>query len=181
MKKNIYRLSLSCILAIVTLSFAKAQEWTKYKSAEMNFSILFPKSPAESEQSTPTALGNMTLHILMADLSQDASASNMLYMVNYTAFPDSVSSDHKDKMDAFFEGSINGMVKNVNGTLASSKNIDYKSFPGREIKVEIQGGVITAREILIHNKLYIVMVISATGKDDNADVKKFFDSFESEG
>jgi len=181
MKKNIYKLSFAFLLAIVTMAFAQAQSWTKYQSAEMKFGMLFPKSPAASEQSTPTALGNLTLHILLADMSQDPSASNMLYMVNYSAFPDSVSSDRKDKLDAFFDGSVNGMAKNVNGKLLSSKNIEYKSFPGREVKVEIQGGIITAREFLIHNRLYIMMVISATGKDTNTDVTKFFDSFESEG
>lgn len=84
-------------------------------------------------------------------------------------------------MDPLFTNSVNGMAKNVQGTVKSIKTITYNEFPGREAKVDVQGkAIITARLYLIHNRLYMIMVFSATGKDDNADVAKFLDSFESE-
>jgi len=169
------------IVAMLSVSALHAQNWVNYRSAEMKVNMLFPKKPVEQPQTQQTAVGPINLHITMLDQSNDPSASNMVYMMNYSAFPDSISSDRQDKLGDFFGGSISGMVKNINGTLISQKTIAYKTFPGREIKVDVQGqGTITARLILIHNRFYILMAISATGKDKNPDVAKFLDSFQSE-
>ncbi|HWB27174.1 MAG TPA: hypothetical protein VG738_16975 [Chitinophagaceae bacterium] len=185
MKKTSKKSILPVIALIFTLlgsfSVSSAQEWIKYASAEMNFKAQFPLKPVEQQQSTPTAAGPIKMNMVMVDLSQNAEASNMLYMINYSALPDSISSDHQEKMDAFFDGAVKGMAKNVNGSLVSSKRMEYKGFPGDDAKIDLQGqGIITARAILIHNRFYILMVISGAGKDTNPDVTKFFDSFESE-
>lgn len=182
--KTPIRLLLSCILIITTAftQYAQAQDWVKFDAKQdMKFTMLFPQQPQQQDQTAQTAIGAVKVSMAMVDFSQNPKATNMLYMASHTVFPDSVSSDKMAKTDAFFEGSINGMVKNVQGTLLTTKTISYKSFPGREIKADVQGqATITARLYLIHNRLYILLVFSPPGKDDNADVAKFLNSFQSE-
>lgn len=178
---TLIKLLLSCIL-IITVQAANAQEWVKFDaSQDMKFSMLFPQQPQQQEQVTQSAAGPLKIHMVMLDFSNNTGASNMLYMASYTLLPDSINSDKKEMMDPLFTNSINGMAKNVQGTVKSTKTIAYKGFPGREAKVDVQGqAIITARIYLIHNRLYMAMVFSASGKDDNADAAKFLDSFESE-
>ncbi|HVX49926.1 MAG TPA: hypothetical protein VHB48_07205 [Chitinophagaceae bacterium] len=185
MKKNTLAIRtpafIAAILLFCSVSALHAQDWVKYESAEMKFKAIFPVKPSEQEQTTPTAAGDVKLHIIMADLSETPSATNMVYMINYSEMPDSVSSDVPDKLDAVFNGAVNGMAKNVNGSLLSSKRTTYKQFPAVDAKVDMQGqATITARVILVHNKMYLLAVISAPGKDDNPDLAKFFNSFESD-
>lgn len=178
--QNTVRLCL-ITLAVFLVSFASAQNWYTYSSPAMKYKISFPQQPQEQKQTTQTAAGPVDLDIVLLDLSQNPSASNMVYAVNYTLFPDSLNSDRKDKMDAFFEGSVNGMATNMNGKVSSKKAITYKGFPGTEAKIDLQGqATVTARLILIHNRFYMQMVVSAANKDSNADVTKFLESFESE-
>lgn len=160
----------------------RAQDWVKFDAKQdQKFSVLFPQQPQKQDQVTQTAAGPLKISMVMLDLSQKPAASNMLYMASYTPLPDSLNSDRSDKLDGLFTGSINGMAKNVQGTVKSTKVISYKSFPGRETKVDVQGqAIITSRLYLIHNRLYMLMVFSATDKDDNADITKFLNSFESE-
>jgi len=179
--KALTRLFLSCIV-IVFAQATHAQGWVKFDAKQdMKFTVLFPQKPQIQEQNAQTAVGPVKVSMAMVDLSQDTKATNMLYMASHTLFPDSVNADKIGKTDAFFEGSINGMIKNVQGTVTSTKTISYKTFPGREVKADVQGqATITARLYLIHSRLYILLVFSPVGKDDNADVAKFLNSFESE-
>jgi hypothetical protein len=179
-KNTVFALLSFCTIA-TAFAFTWPQGWVPFESKEFRFKIAFPAAPELTSQLANTALGAMTLHIAQLDVSGDSSNSNLVYMVNYTQFPDSINSDRKDRLERFFNGSINSMVKNVQGTLLSQKEIDYKGYPGREIQVNMQGqATITAKLILIKKKYFNIMVMTSPKKEYNADMAKFFDSFEGE-
>lgn len=115
----------------------------------------------------------------------DASSSNkkdenLVYMINVTDYPaEAIHSDKKDNLKTFFDGAVNGAVTNVGGKLISQKEVVFKGYPGREIKVDFQDGmaIITMRTILVKNRNYIIQTICETAKDGNKSMTKFFDSF----
>ena len=184
MIKRKIKIAFDILLVLCTLAtcfaFVDPAEWQIFESKEFQFKMSFPDKPAFSTQLVNTALGAMTLHIAQLDVSGDSTNPNLVYMINYTQFPDSINSDRKDKLDKFFDGSIAGMAKNVQGTVLSQKTIDYKGYPGREIRVDMPGqAVITARLILIKSRYFNMMVMTAPTKEPNAGISKFFDSFES--
>lgn len=185
MTKNILKSMAAAILLlcffITSTSFTEPEEWKQFESKECRFKINFPAGVTQTSQPVKTAAGTLTLHVFQADVSSDTANNNLMYMVNYSAMPDSLNSTRKEKMDAFFEGSINGMARNINGTVLSQKNVDYKGYPGREVRVDLQGqATLTVKLILIENRYYILMAITSVPKEPNADIKKFFDSFENE-
>jgi hypothetical protein len=185
MTKNILKSMAAAILLlcffITSTSFTEPKEWKQFESKECRFKINFPAEVTQTSQPVKTAAGDLTLHIFQADVSSDTANNNIIYMVNYSALPDSINSTRKEKMDDFFERSINGMVRNAKGTVLSQKKVDYKSYPGREVRVDLQGqATLTVKLILIENRYYILLAITAVAKEPNTDIKKFFDSFENE-
>ena len=171
-------LLLFCLL-VTTFGFIEPKQWQTFESKECRFKINFPGEATHSSQPIATAAGQLKLDIFQFDAYADTSNNNLVYMVNYSVLPDSINSNNKDKLDLFFEGSINGMATNTKGTVLSQKQADYKGYPGREVRVDLQGqATITVKLILIENRYYILMAISAVPKEPNTDIKKFFDSFE---
>ena len=54
----------------------------------------------------------------MLDLSKSKDSQNLIYMSNCTVYPKkSISSEKKELIEDFFNGAINGAVKNVKGKL----------------------------------------------------------------
>jgi hypothetical protein len=90
--------------------------------------------------------------------------------------------DNPEFLRGFFDGLVNGGVKEVNGTFIEGKDIFYKSFPGREIKVDYDKGtaIVTMRFYIVKDKVFSLQTISFPGMDRNANSRKFFDSFEVE-
>ena len=73
------------------------------------------------------------------------------------------------------------MAKNIGGTISGDVEIDINGNPGREFvmdgKVSNQDVTAKARISLVANRLYEVMVLSAKGSTNMADVNNFLTSF----
>lgn len=165
------------MIVVFTTSFVLKADW--FLLDEPSFSILFPKKPEAQVQSVKSAIGDLTMNINMYDGSKD-NDENFLYGIITTEYPDSlINSDKKEKLAAFFRGSVDGAVKNVQGKLLSEKDIEMNGFPGREARVDFQNGlaIILMRSYLVHNKMYILQTITETKKEGNASVLKFYNSF----
>lgn len=172
-------LLLLLFISVLTLSFTEPKEWHSFESKECGFKIDFPGQAVHSTQPIQTAAGELKLDIFQLDISADTSNNNGIYLVNYSILPDSINSSRTEKMDAFFDGSVNGMATNVKGTVLSTKVISYNGYPGRIARVDMQGqAIITAKLILIKNKYYMIMTMTLPAKEPNIDITKFFDSFE---
>jgi uncharacterized lipoprotein YehR (DUF1307 family) len=75
---------------------------------------------------------------------------------------------------------INGAVKNINGKLLSEKETVFKTYPGREIKIDYGEGsaIVTMKMILVQNKIFALQTISFYGKENNSNATKFYSSFD---
>jgi hypothetical protein len=167
------------IIAILTMSFISSDEW--YQCETKNYKILFPKKPSESSQIDNSAIGELTLNLNIYEVSENDTDDNLVYMVNETAYPETViNSDKKDLLDNFFRKSIDGAVNNVHGKLLSEKIMELNKFPGREIRIDFQNGlaVIKMRMFLIKNRMFMIETITDTKKDFNKSINKFMDSFQ---
>jgi len=174
MKKLI---SLSLIIVLLA-SFSFQDTW--FVQDTPKYKIAFPKKPQEQTIPVQTALGELKTHLFSCEPSVGGSEENYAYIMAVTDYPESsVSSDKKDMIDKFFRGSIDGSVKNVNGKLLSETSIELNGYPGREIKIDIQNGqaVITMRDYLIKNRMYMLQVINDGKKGHDAALGKFFSSF----
>jgi len=82
-------------------------------------------------------------------------------------------------VDGFFRGAVDGAVSNVKGKLLTEKKIELDGFPGREVTVDFQNGqaIIMMKCFLVRNMMYILEIISETGKENNASSSHFYQSF----
>ncbi len=165
-------------LVCIILSFAPAGEWTMV--ATENCKIYFPDKPTDRSGIVSTAKGDLKVNIYSYNAS-NVGEDNLAYILTETEYPDSlINSDNKDKLDAFFKNSIDGIANNFHGKLMSESKTEIKGFPGRQVKLGIQQGksIINIRLYLVKNRMYMLEIITAADKDYNRSINKFMNSFE---
>lgn len=168
------------LILFTLLSFAKKDSWIHFESEEFQFEIDFPQKPKAQPQEVETAAGTLKMNMFIYDASEAKSDQNLVYMVNYTAFPkEMLSVDTETGVEEFFRGSIDGAVRNVHGKLLSETIISLGDYPGREVRIDFKEGlaVITMRTYLVENQMYMLQTITATEQDFNTSIGKFMDSF----
>lgn len=178
MKKN-YTLIILAVLLVLSSS-AYSQKWFTYKSDYLGFKAEFPDKPSLDSQVVKSEIGDLNLRFVTYDNSTKEIPDNFLYMIVNTIYPDSlISSDFNDKLESFFENSINGAVSNVSGKLISSKKIVLQNYPGMEANIDYDNGkgLIRMRIYLVKNVAYILETICDGGKGTNKLLDKFFNSF----
>lgn len=179
MKKTRFVSLCLIVTAFFAMSFVIAEDW--YLQETKNCKIYFPRKPEYQNQKLASAIGELSLEIYMYQ-SEDPKDDNLVYGLVETAYPDStISSEvNESTLDAFWKGAVEGAVKNVQGKLISETPMDYKGFPGRELKVDYKDGVaiITMRMYLVKNRIYALQTITDPAHDNNAASKKFMSSFE---
>ena len=176
MKKIIFVFTLLSYL----VGFGQDCEWNTTKDEKRGYRINFPLKPTAQSQEVPTAVGNVTMDMYMLDLSTDSSSKNVIYMTAYTEYPK--DSDYSDEglQNSMLDGAVSGAVENVNGDLISSDKIRFNGYNGRNAKIKIYNGtyIINLKNILVENKLYFLQVITVPKDDDNAEMNRFFESFD---
>ncbi len=166
------------LLASSLLSFKPTGEWTKVTTE--NCKIYFPSKPTDRSGTVNTAKGDLKVNIFSYN-ALNGGEDNLAYVLTETEYPDSlINSDNKDKLDAFFKNSIDGIVNNFHGKLLSESKTEIEGFPGRQVKLDVQQGksVINIRFYLVKNRMYMLETITAVDKDHNSSINKFMNSFE---
>ncbi|MFT3703872.1 MAG: hypothetical protein QM802_16020 [Agriterribacter sp.] len=164
---------------IKTKPAATPNGWVPYSTK--NWSVQFPGKPEESQQTTPTAIGDQTLNIYMYTSPDENKADNLVYGMIQTIFPDSIVNSNKTEMvDPLMRNAVDGAAKNVQGKLLSESVISKNGYPGREVKIAFQQDayIINARIYLVKNYLYMLQTICSKNKDNNKSSSTFMDSFE---
>ena len=172
MKKFIYLFTL-LLMCSFTL---QAQEWQKYKAEDLEFVSYFPGEAERSLDKVQTAVGEVDMHMVSLSPTDD---KNLTYAVIQSAYPEN-SYDYTDetRIKNMLDGATSGAVTNVQGALIYENVVQFNGFPARDLKVEIEGGFIYIKTILVNNKMYILQVICETDHDNNSSIERFFNSFE---
>lgn len=163
-------------LFITCSSLSIAQDWINYKSEELAFIAEFPETPKKSVQEVQTSVGLIDMHMVMSTPVND---DNGVYSVIKSDYPKSFFDNATEESNSkVLDGAVQGAVNNVNGKLLYSNKITFNGFPGRESKIEITGAYLYLNSYLVNNQMYINQVICYADNDNNASIKRFFDSFD---
>lgn len=167
------------VLTVLFLSFSavNAQDWTKYKSEDLAFIATFPEEPKRTVQKVSTAVGELDMHMIMhAPASGD---DNAVYSVIRSDYPEEQFKDADDEYNSnVLDGAVEGAVKNVQGKLVFDNKVKFNGYPGRSIKIQMQGGFIYINAYLVENSMFITQVICLEANDKNASIQRFFNSFD---
>ncbi len=154
---------------------ATALSWQKLEDADGAFRVELPGTAKHQTEQTPTAVGNIELHMFLVE-----SAGGSAFTAMYSDYPKSII--RAANADKILEGAQNGAVTNINGKLDTQRKIKIGSHPGREFSAKAStplGGELeyTSRIYLVKNRLYQVTLAALGGTVAEADKKRFFDSF----
>ncbi|WP_412985110.1 hypothetical protein [Pontimicrobium sp. IMCC45349] len=171
------KLFITAVFSLFTF-IVVAQEWQKFKSETFEFTADYPGEPKYSTQEIPTGVGNLTMHMFM--LSElPPESKNAVYSVIRSDYPEDMFEEPEEGyIKTVLDGAVNGAVTNVNGRLLIDNSITFNGYPGRSIKIAIEGAYIYIRCYLVKNIMYISQVVTLDVHEDNADIDKFHDSFE---
>ncbi len=177
MKKNI--LLILFVFCNIYATIAQSNDWFKVKDTDAAYIISYPQEPEKGSSDVPTDKGTVKMNTYTLQPDGD---DNLIYMSSFTEYPASFFPNKLtslEKQDEVLENSVNGAVNNTKGTLVYQEKLYFNGYRGREIKIEIDGGyIIKMKVILVGVKLYLAQVIYKGENDDNANQKRFFDSFE---
>ena len=167
------------LMTVFLLSFGavNAQDWEKYKAEDLTFIAYYPQEPERTVQKVSTAVGELDMHMIMyAPTSGD---DNAVYSVIRSDYPKSQFVNADDEYNAtVLDGAVKGAVSNVKGKLIFDNKVKFNGYPGRSIKIEIQGGLIYINAYLVENSMFITQVICLTENDGNKSIDRFLNSFE---
>jgi hypothetical protein len=174
-------LKLSLIALVVLLCSFVPADWIPVESHAGKFKVLFPRKAEESNEPIQKSGFNLVMHMYSYDVGKYKD-DNVLYMAMYCDYPDTlVDSDFKDEIiDTLFSTSIAGMINKLDGKMKYSERVKLNEFPGRKVKstVKTDQGLAYIRLYLVHSRMYILMVMCETPKEDNASIERFFNSFQ---
>lgn len=171
--------AIALLILVMSAAFACGTKvpvgWTTYSSPEGRYSVLFPGKPELSTEQAPAHTGE-TLTQYFAICTDPDAGGDVVYNVAYF--------DLAPSMAYSFDEARDGYVKAVNGTLQSEKTIQFKGFPGRELKATANSSgkdfSLMARLILVEKRVYMVQFIFTKSYDAARAADKsatFFNSF----
>lgn len=163
-------------------------DWHDFNSAEGKYSVQFPGKP---EDESVTYRPGPQVHAHMVKLPKAT------FLVSFIDLPPGIQLDYK--------GAIQGMTSLVGGRVTKERDWTIDGNKGKDIEMSITGtpffpvgwvasagnrgkqvelplnknkaGFASSRMVVINNRLYQIVVIGEEATFDDADVKKFFDSF----
>ena len=120
MKRMVTKLFTVSLILLALTSFIKPKKWFVLESEQYGYKIEFPRKPSESPQVVNSAIGELKMNIFIYDASETGKDDNLVYMVSYTEYPDTlINSENTEILADFFRNSIDGAVTNVHGKLLS--------------------------------------------------------------
>jgi hypothetical protein len=154
-----------------------SQDWTKYKAEDLAFVAYYPKEPERTVQKVSTEVGELDMHMIM--YAPDSGDDNAAYSVIRSDYPEDQFTDADDEYNnTVLDGAVEGAVSNVQGKLVFDNKVKFNGYPGRSIKIEINGGFIYINAYLVVNSMFITQVICLTANDGNTAIERFLNSFE---
>ena len=165
------------IVLFLNVSILMSQDWTRLKYEDLSFIADFRETPKRTVQKVSTAVGELDMHMIMH--SPTSGDDNAVYSIIRSDYPKEQFENATEQYNSkVLDGAVKGAVTNVKGTLVYDHTITFNGYPGRDIKITIEGGFIYIRAFLVENSMYIVQVICLTNNDGNDSIKRFMNSFD---
>ncbi|HLX61038.1 MAG TPA: hypothetical protein VKX17_07125 [Planctomycetota bacterium] len=148
-------------------------DWASYQPGNSACYIRLPANPEYQTQ----IVDAMVTHIYVA---KDASRTPaFVYTVSFGDYPKEKFVD-ENSPKKILDADRDGFVKAVNGKIVSEKSIEKGAYPGREVAISGEGGKAryVLREYLIENRIFHLAACVPAASVDDADVTRFFESFQ---
>jgi len=188
-----HRPSKPALLVVTLLLGATAgcgkSDWQDFNSAEGNYSVQLP--PGKSEDKTQSYQQGLKVH------AQVVVLDNAIFLVSFIDLPPEIPLD--------YAAILEGMTGQVGGKVTKLRDWTIDGHKGKEVEMSItstpfypvgwvasaankgkrlewwfnrnRAGFASMRMVVINNRLYQIVAIGEETDFENADVKKFFDSF----
>ncbi len=161
------------ILAFVAIILAAEPTWETFTSKAGKYSILLPEKPTEKT----AKIGRATIHSI--DVPLDGDSRFKLECFDTNANEEQMRQE--GYRDRWLKNARNQMVKETRGKLVKETNVDVNGFPGRELEIELDKGVLRARIFLIKSWSYTLTLQSRDAKTlKSTEADKIFQSFKVE-
>jgi len=140
----------------------------EFSPKDGGFSIMMPDKPSQRDLSHNTDNGKASSPLY--ELTKDA----FKYVITYLDYPFSAEGKERDKL---LDTGAEAGITNVGGKVVSNTPISIDSYPGREVKGEMQGILYRSRVYLVRQRLYLLIVWMPTTKASSENATKFLESF----
>lgn len=160
--------SVGVVLLATTIAFGFQSTWVKFESTAGNFSVLMPAQPTESKETTSSTVGPYTTTILLA------KGTGETYIAGWIDYDPSFKFDDQKELEA----NRDNFVKGVKGSLRSSSNIVFKTFPGLEFEGTAPSYSFKSRVFMVGKRPYMLLVAYSNAAESSPNINKFFSSFE---
>jgi hypothetical protein len=145
-----------------------------FVSEKYNFSVLFPQTPTQSTQATPTDAGNIDLNMFVYSTDEEA------YFIGISDMPKALV-DASNKNDILQGGKTGALGELGDAKILSEKNITINGHPG--IEFEAKGSsqdvemLVKGRFYMVDNRLYQIYVLAQGSAKNKVEITKFVESF----
>lgn len=143
---------------------------TVFHSAAGRFSVSAATAPDKQEQTFKSKAGTVTTHFFVFP------SGRQVRMVSYSDQPSLRGTSAGTSR--FLDGTREGVVTSVSGTLIKEKKLSHQSHPGRELWVEAKGGILMVlRSYVVGKRVYGVLVRAPKEEFREQEAMSFLNSF----
>lgn len=142
--------------------------WVNFESPEGGFRVELPVEPVRQEETVQSDVGPLQAVLFAATTDPGSS-----YSIAYTDYPEAVL---QVEPGAVLDGAVQGAAANVSGTVQSSTKLQAEGFPAVDYVINVEGGQLQARGILVDRRIYLLQ--RAGSQPDEAGFRRLVDSFE---
>jgi hypothetical protein len=162
------------VQASLTVEIAQAQSiWKPFSSQDGGFRVLMPGTPTQEKRTTKTNFGSLPVNVFSVIRENEAG-----YLVSYLDFPRDIALNSRE-LNQSLSAIASGFAQGSGGKLVSQRNIRLGNFPGREIRLQFEQGVIgRGRLYLINKRMYVVMAITNKERYLTKSIEGFLNSFQ---
>lgn len=145
----------------------------EFVSKDGNFKINFPKEPEASTSTIPTEVGDIAMYTFMYEESV-----TKVYLVSYAEYPSELIKDADTK--ELLKGSKEGQVANLGegAKVDEEKEITIGEYPGTYFKANGGGFYVAAKNYLVGNRLYQLVIMRDGSYPSDEDINGFLETFE---
>lgn len=138
------------------------------ESAEGRFRIELPTEATLDEQTVDA--GGQSLDLSLYTAQVDAG---LVYNVGFVDYPEEILDVDPQLV---LDGVVQGAAGNVSGTVASQSSVEMFGFPGTDYVIEVAGGTVQSRALLVDRRLYLLQ--RAGGEPSADEFSRLVGSFE---
>jgi len=176
MMRKIFAASLLILAASLVLnaqehtaaaSAAASDSWITFTSEDGRFSVLLPEVPKDSAETTKSEHGPYTTHLFVVKTAKS------VFLVGWVDYDPSFNFNVKSELDANRDNFVNGLK----ATLRTSNTLTRNGYPSLDFTADTADSIYQSRVFIIGRRPYQLVVGTARGQDDSANIAKFFESF----